>query len=162
MDTVKAVAQMGETIDKFKETQTALLEEIKATTEGSSAEVKAAVARAEEGAKEIKGISAQIVEKLSEESFFGCNVENASFGATICAERSAICSMVSKLGTQAKIKEVHIVSDMTEPVSPCGVCRQSLAEFSTEETSIYVYAKNMKSYKRFSMIDLLPHAFVSF
>lgn len=107
-------------------------------------------------------VSAQIVEKLSEESFFGCNVENASFGATICAERSAICSMVSKLGTQAKIKEVHIVSDMTEPVSPCGVCRQSLAEFSTEETSIYVYAKNMKSYKRFSMIDLLPHAFVSF
>jgi len=107
-------------------------------------------------------VSAQIVEKLSGESFFGCNVENASFGATICAERSAISSMVSNVGSKAEIKEVHIVSDMEEPVSPCGVCRQSLVEFSTSETRVYVYAKDMKSFNVFSMSDLLPHAFVSF
>ena len=47
-------------------------------------------------------VSAQIVEETSEQSFFGCNVENVSFGATVCAERSAISSMIVEVGNGGK------------------------------------------------------------
>ena len=66
----------------------------------------------------------------SGEIYGGCNVENVSFGLTICAERSAVVSAI-----QAGCREfvaLAVVADTTTPVSPCGACRQFLVEFNLE------------------------------
>jgi cytidine deaminase len=63
-------------------------------------------------------------------TFAGCNVENVSFGLTICAERVAIgCALVA--GSRL-FEAIAIVSDSTDPVVPCGACRQVLAEFAPD------------------------------
>src|SRR5437667_10193341 len=62
--------------------------------------------------------------------FTGCNVENSSYGLTNCAERSAIFAAVSKIGgANVKIRAVAVVNDHDVPCSPCGACRQVIAEF---------------------------------
>src|SRR5260370_28771650 len=61
--------------------------------------------------------------------FTGCNVENASYGLTNCAERSAIFAAVSKLRSkQVRIKAIAVTNDHNVPCSPCGACRQLIAE----------------------------------
>ncbi|MGC3992396.1 MAG: cytidine deaminase [Chthoniobacteraceae bacterium] len=62
--------------------------------------------------------------------FTGCNVENLSFGLTNCAERTAIFTAIA--AGQRKFQKIAIVSDSKEPVSPCGACRQVMAEFAPE------------------------------
>mgnify|MGYP001167372103 CR=1 FL=1 len=69
--------------------------------------------------------------------FSGCNVENASYGATICAERGAIQSAISREGA-LEITSVMVVTDANPPWVPCGICRQILAEFSKKETAVYL------------------------
>ena len=68
--------------------------------------------------------------------FLGCNVENASYGLTNCAERTAIFKAVSEGDTE--IKAIAIVGDTVGPISPCGACRQVIAEFATDDTKIYL------------------------
>jgi cytidine deaminase len=69
--------------------------------------------------------------------FTGCNVENASYGATICAERTAILKAISE-GAAHQITDVVVVSDEENPWPPCGMCRQMIAEFASENTMIHL------------------------
>lgn len=66
--------------------------------------------------------------------FTGCNVENASYGLTNCAERTAVFTMAAS-GSRA-ISALVVVADAPRAISPCGACRQVLAEFASEETPV--------------------------
>ena len=87
--------------------------------------------------------------------FSGCNVENASYGGTICAERTAIVSAVAA-GHQ-KFVRIAVTSDAPDPVAPCGLCRQFLAEFGTGLE--VVSAGRNGATKRWTLGELLPDAF---
>jgi cytidine deaminase len=91
--------------------------------------------------------------------FVGCNVENASYGATICAERSAICAMVAQ-GEGSAIACV-VATSGKEPGSPCGICRQVLAEFATDMRVVLVSEGPRRALVRreTTLKDLLPDAF---
>ncbi len=89
------------------------------------------------------------------EIYTGCNVENASYGLTSCAERNAVFKAVC-----AGIREFErmaLVTDSAPPASPCGACRQVLAEFAPD---MIVIMANTQGEKRVTTVrDLLPHAF---
>jgi len=88
--------------------------------------------------------------------FAGVNVENASYGLSICAERNAIFSAVTK-GVR-NIRVICVVGETSMPISPCGACRQVIKEFATEET-IIILSNLEKKYKIFAMEELLPYGF---
>ena len=86
--------------------------------------------------------------------FTGCNVENLSFGLTMCAERVALGSAVA--AGNRKFRCIAIAADTDEVLSPCGACRQVLAEFNPALT---VYAANLNGkVEEFSLEVLLPRA----
>lgn len=84
----------------------------------------------------------------------GCNVENASYGLTICAERNAVAAAVA--AGASRFVAIAVVTDATPPASPCGACRQVLAEFGDMPV---VLANPEGEQLRTSVSDLLPHAF---
>ncbi len=69
--------------------------------------------------------------------YTGCNVENASYGVTNCAERTAIFSAVAAEGPGMKLKAVAVLNSATMPCSPCGACRQVIYEFGPKALVIY-------------------------
>src|SRR2546430_7417826 len=71
------------------------------------------------------------------ETFLGCNVENASYGMTNCAERTAIFAAVAKSGPKMMIRAVAVVNDQGVPCSPCGACRQVIYEFGPDATVLF-------------------------
>jgi len=64
--------------------------------------------------------------------FSGCNVENASFGLTICAERNAVFQAVASRAGSLVIRAVVVFTATTEPTAPCGACRQVINEFGPD------------------------------
>jgi cytidine deaminase len=91
------------------------------------------------------------------EMFTGCNVENASYGLTNCAERSAIFTAVQQTaGKKLAIRAVAVVNGNEVPCSPCGACRQVIAEFGQNAIVIF---KGQKDYLEMSIQDLLPESF---
>jgi cytidine deaminase len=66
-------------------------------------------------------------------SFSGCNVENASYGLTCCAERNAIFQAIREEGAGMKIRAIAITSNSKLPIPPCGACRQVIAEFIAKD-----------------------------
>ena len=89
------------------------------------------------------------------EVFTGCNVENASFGATICAERCAVMKAVSEGYTS--FEKIAIVSSGNDFTYPCGICRQFLSEFM--EDGIVVVQDKTGNIKEYSLNELIPFAF---
>ncbi|MEN8223297.1 MAG: cytidine deaminase [Acidobacteriota bacterium] len=88
--------------------------------------------------------------------FSGCNVENSSYGVTICAERNAVFKMVSE-GEQ-KISSILVIGDTEKFLPPCGACRQVIAEFSDEHTAVIMCNKDGKS-KETTVGEILPFGF---
>lgn len=86
--------------------------------------------------------------------YTGCNIEIASFGPTLCGERTAIFKAVSE--GNRKIKALALVGD-AESTYPCGVCRQVMREFGKDMTIII--AKSEEEYMEYSLEELLPHSF---
>jgi len=88
----------------------------------------------------------------------GCNVENASYGLTICAERAAVAAAVSSgAGT---FKALAVAAGRGAAVYPCGACRQVLAEFCGPETPVYLASLDMPDIVETATIgELLPHSF---
>ena len=94
------------------------------------------------------------LEARSGRVFTGCNVENLSFGLTICAERSAVFAAVA--AGERDFNQIVIVADSQEPVTPCGACRQVLAEFSED---MEVRSVNLQGVEyRARLRELLPRA----
>jgi len=92
----------------------------------------------------------------SGEIYIGCNIENSSFSLTCCAERTAIFKAVSS-GEQ-KFSAMAVTADSQTPISPCGACRQVMAEFLTDDVPIYLLSKE-NEVKTTSISELLPFAF---
>ncbi|MEZ5299208.1 MAG: cytidine deaminase [Verrucomicrobiales bacterium] len=85
--------------------------------------------------------------------FRGCNVENLSFGLTVCAERSAVFNAITQ--GHRKFLRIAIVADTEVPISPCGACRQVLAEFSDLRVILATLTGRREI---FSLGELLPRA----
>jgi len=90
----------------------------------------------------------------SGQSYTGCNIENSSFSLTICAERSALFHALAH--GEKKFLAMAVVTDSERVTSPCGSCRQVLAEFAIEMTVIF---SNPQETKLFTVAQLLPHTF---
>ena len=95
---------------------------------------------------------------LTEEGlvYTGCNVENASYGATICAERTAAVKAVSE--GYIKFSKVAIVSSEGTYTYPCGLCRQFLSEFMTKD-SLIIVEDEKEGIKEIPFKELLPLSF---
>jgi len=87
--------------------------------------------------------------------FSGCNIENASFGLTICAERVAIFKAISE--GSSKFKAIAVIGNTNKPCSPCGACRQVISEFGEDIPLIMTNLKGEVKIKKIK--ELLPGAF---
>ena len=87
--------------------------------------------------------------------YAGCNVENASYGLSICAERNAATTMISTGGDDRRIKSVAVFSPNAAPCFPCGACRQFLREFGCEE----VVVEDASGLRRYPFEEMLPNSF---
>ena len=90
------------------------------------------------------------------EVFSGCNVENASYGLSNCAERTAIFAAVAQSGPGLDIRAIAVVNDQGVPCSPCGACRQVIYEFGPDAT---VYFQSSNGWKESHITQLLPEGF---
>lgn len=87
--------------------------------------------------------------------YTGCNIENASFGATNCAERTAIFKAISE--GEKNFSKIAVVSNSHKHTYPCGICRQVLSEFMMDATM--VFDDKEKGIVEISMKDILPYNF---
>ncbi|MCE1228085.1 MAG: cytidine deaminase [Firmicutes bacterium] len=86
----------------------------------------------------------------------GCNVENASYGGTICAERTAICAAAAQGMKPEQALALVVVTEAPTLTPPCGLCRQVIAEFSED---LPILLANRRERALYTLSGLLPHAF---
>jgi cytidine deaminase len=90
----------------------------------------------------------------------GCNVENAAYGPTNCAERTALFRAIADGRKAGEFQAVAVIGDTDDPITPCGICRQVLAELC--EPNMPVILGNLKgAYRVTTVSELLPGAFTS-
>lgn len=89
--------------------------------------------------------------------YTGSNVENASYGLSICAERAAIFKAISD--GEKTIRAVAIACSLGKPAFPCGACRQVMAEFAPPDGEMTVHLVSDEGVETYTLADLLPHAF---
>lgn len=86
----------------------------------------------------------------------GCNVENASYGLTICAERNAIFAAVAAEGSSMRIKAVAVATESDGPCAPCGACRQVIFEFGPDALILF---RGQSGTEQMAITKLLPEGF---
>ena len=89
--------------------------------------------------------------------FSGCNVENASYGMTNCAERTAIFTAVAQLGPKMEIRAIAVANSRNVPCSPCGACRQVIFEFGPK--AVVFFRGKSGGAMELPITDLLPEGF---
>lgn len=89
-------------------------------------------------------------------TYAGANVENASYGLSLCAERSAIAQALAAEGPKMRIRALAVVSDQPGPFPPCGACRQVIREFGPEALVIF---RGEEGWLEVPITELLPYAF---
>lgn len=95
------------------------------------------------------------VRAASGQSYVGCNVENASFGATVCAERNAIAAAVA--AGEREIVAVAVFTEAEPPALPCGICRQVIQELGPKAV---IVSRTPSARRQTTLEELLPEAFV--
>jgi len=88
--------------------------------------------------------------------YHGCNVENASYGLTICAERAAIFAAVATEGSEMKIRAIAVCTDHDQPCAPCGACRQVMFEFGPGGVVLF---RGHSGPEQTTISNLLPEGF---
>ncbi len=91
----------------------------------------------------------------------GCNVENASLGGTICAERGAAMASVAAEGAR-RFEAIAIASGSDEPAPPCAICRQFLSQFTDADAKVYLYSTKTGVTREFDFGTLMPYPFTEF
>jgi len=86
----------------------------------------------------------------------GCNVENASYGLTVCAERNCIAQAV--LNGETRIQSIVVYTEQEKLTPPCGACRQVIAEFLAQDAEV-MSINHLGDYQLWSVAELLPDAF---
>lgn len=90
--------------------------------------------------------------------YTGANIENASYGLALCAERAAVAAAV--LGGQRELDTVVIATDSSPPAAPCGLCRQTLNEFCSAPETLRIVLVNPAGERReFFLAEIFPHGF---
>lgn len=98
-------------------------------------------------------VGAAVLAKSSK-IYTGCNIENASYGLTVCAERNALFSAVG--AGEREFIALCVVGDTEAPISPCGACRQVMAEF---KVPCIILANLKGDVKEYTLEELLPYGF---
>lgn len=101
-------------------------------------------------------VVAKVVTKDNKE-FYGVNVENASYGATICAERNAINTAICAGYKKGDFKELHVMVDSDKLAFPCHLCRQVISEFFSNEDLLFLLNKNTQ--KQYLIKDIIVYPF---
>lgn len=92
--------------------------------------------------------------------YYGCNIENASYGATNCAERTALFSAIAQGRTVGEFIALAVIGDTDEPITPCGICRQVISELCSPQMTVIL--GNMKGKHVVMTAEaLLPGAFTA-
>ncbi len=94
----------------------------------------------------------------NDEVIHGCNVENISYGLSNCAERTALFSMIASNKNKNDVKCMAIVGQNSDPISPCGACRQVLVELLNPDTLV-ILANLKGEYVTYKVSDFLPYSF---
>jgi cytidine deaminase len=133
-----------------------------AGTEADRALLAAAAEAAERAYAPYSGLSVgAAVQTVAGDVVTGCNVENASYGLTCCAERAAVFAAVARFGAATRIARVAVVAHRVDgallPITPCGACRQVIGELAAASCEV-VYLTGAGVTRR-SLADLLPDAF---
>lgn len=90
--------------------------------------------------------------------YLGANVENSSYGLSMCAERNAVYHALMEGESPDDFEALALIGDTPEPISPCGACRQVLSEFFPKSAPIYMAGASGEIYES-NIEDLLPYAF---
>lgn len=98
---------------------------------------------------------ASIVVAANGKEYKGVNVENSSYGATICAERNAMLQAIADGNKAGDIKEVHIASNLGKPLYPCSICRQVMTELATSDTKVILHDQDKTI--THTLKELVPH-----